>query len=131
MTDTVRFHVFLSHCSTDKPAVEEIAGRLKGAGIEPWLDKWNLIPGEAWQPAIEDALRRCATCAVFIGPGGFGAWHNEELRAAIDRRVSETLVARAGGSKPFRVIPVLLPAAKPPELGRLPAFLSATTWVEF
>jgi WD40 repeat protein len=45
--------------------------------------------------------------------------------------VSETLVARAGGSKPFRVIPVLLPAATPPELGRLPAFLSATTWIEF
>jgi TIR domain len=131
MTDTNRFHVFLSHASADKLAVEEIARRLQAEGIEPWLDKWNLIPGEAFQPAIEDALRTCATSAVFIGPGGFGAWHHEELRAAIDRRVSETLATRAGGSKPFRVIPVLLPGAEVPELGRLPAFLRATTWVEF
>jgi hypothetical protein len=45
MTDTNRFHVFLSHASADKLAVEEIARRLQAEGIEPWLDKWNLIPG--------------------------------------------------------------------------------------
>jgi WD40 repeat protein len=131
MPDTIRYHVFLSHSSADKPAVEEIARRLKHDGIEPWLDKWNLVPGDAWQPACEEALRGCDTCAVFIGPGGLGAWHHEELRAAIDRRVTETVASPAGASKRFRVIPVLLPAAKPPELGGLPAFLSATTWVEF
>ena len=59
------------------------------------------------------------------------AWHHEELRTAIDRRVTETAATPSAGSKRFRVIPVLLPAAKPPELGGLPAFLSATTWVEF
>jgi hypothetical protein len=81
--ETIRHHVFLSHSSADKPAVEEIAWRLKRAGIEPWLDKWNLVPGDAWQPACEQAHRDCDTCAVFIGPGGFGAWHHEELRAAM------------------------------------------------
>ncbi len=81
MPDTIRFHVFLSHCSADKPAVEEIGRRLKLEGLEPWLDKWNLIPGDAWQPAIEDALRGCATCAVFIGCGGFGACDVGELVA--------------------------------------------------
>ena len=131
MSDPVRFHVFLSHSTSDKPAVEEIAERLQREGIEPWLDKWNLIPGDAWQPAIEDALRACASCAVFIGPEGFGAWHNEEMRAAIGRRVTETKAAQPLGSKPFRVIPVLLPTAHPPELSRLPSFLQATTWVEF
>ena len=51
-----KFHVFLSHNSADKPAVEELAVRLRREGIEPWLDKWNLVPGEPWQPAIERAL---------------------------------------------------------------------------
>ena len=55
-----KFHVFLSHNSVDKPAVEELAVRLKHEGIEPWLDKWNLVPGDAWQPAIERALGDCA-----------------------------------------------------------------------
>src|SRR5947207_15940882 len=95
------YHVFLSHRSDDKPMVEEIAVRLRRSGIEPCLDKWNLIPGEAWQPAIERALDACATCAVFIGTGGFGPWQNEEMRAAINRRVLDDKGA-------FRVIPVLL-----------------------
>jgi len=48
------YHVFLSHNSADKPAVEEVALRLRQQhGIEFWLDKWHLIPGAPWQPAIE------------------------------------------------------------------------------
>jgi len=47
------FHVFLSHSTADKPAVEELARRLAKEGIHSWLDKWHLIPGDPWQPAIE------------------------------------------------------------------------------
>jgi WD40 repeat protein len=119
---TARYDVFLSHHSSDKPAVEELAQRLTRQGLSPWLDRWNLIPGSPWQPAIEQALEDCATCAVFIGPSGIGPWQNEEMHAAIDRRVSR------GG---FRVIPVLLPGAERGDRSRLPAFLTATTWVEF
>ncbi len=121
---TQNFDVFLSHNSADKPSVEELARRLVKEGIQPWLDKWNLIPGEPWQQAIEESLNRCDTCAIFIGPGGTGAWQNEEMRAAIDRRVRES-------KGQFRVIPVLLPGAERDERSRLPTFLVATTWVEF
>jgi len=117
-----RFHAFLSHNTADKPAVEALAHRLRQAGLEPWLDKWNLVPGEPWQAALADALDACATCVVFVGPGGIGPWQNEEMRAAIDRRV---------GTGAFRVIPVLLPGAERDERSRLPTFLVATTWVEF
>ena len=77
-----RFDVFLSHASADKPLVEELARRLTREDLKPWLDKWNLIPGTAWQPDVEAALADCTTCAVFIGPGGFGSWHHEEMRSA-------------------------------------------------
>ena len=120
-----RFDVFLSHSGADKPAVEELAIRLRREGIEPWLDKWYLIPGQVAQLAMEEALNACNTCAVFIGAGGFGPWQQEEIRAAIDRRVGER------GGQPFRVIPVLLPGAGRPERGTLPTFLITTTWVEF
>ena len=72
-----------------KPAVEELARRLAKEGVEAWLDKWHLIPGDPWQPALEKALAESETCAVFVGPSGFGPWQNEEMRAAIDRRVSD------------------------------------------
>jgi len=118
------FNVFLSHSSTDKPAVEELARRLAKEGIQAWLDKWHLIPGDSWQPAIEKALAESETCAVFVGPSGFGPWQNEEMRAAIDQRVRDS-------DRRFRVIPVLLPGARRAERSSLPTFLVATTWVEF
>jgi hypothetical protein len=116
------FDAFLSHCSDDKPAVEQFAHRLRGEGLNPWLDKWNLIPGEPWQPAIEDALHKCLACVVFVGSEKMGSWQHEEMRAAINRRVSQP------GS--IRVIPVLLPGASREGLD-LPDFLTAATWVEF
>jgi tetratricopeptide (TPR) repeat protein len=118
------FHVFLSHSSADKPAVEELARRLAKEGIQGWLDKWHLIAGAPWQPAIEKALAESETCAVFVGPSGVGPWQNEEMRAAIDQRVRES-------ARCFRVIPVLLPGAERAERSSLPTFLAATTWVEF
>jgi hypothetical protein len=37
-----------------------------------WLDKRHLNPGDPWEPAIEKALAESETCAVFVGPSGFG-----------------------------------------------------------
>ena len=119
-----QYDVFLSHSSVDKPRVEELARRLKQAGIEPFLDKWNLIPGQPWQEALEEALSQSAACAVIIGSGPFGPWQHEEMRAALEHRVS-------GSRGKFPVIPVLLPAAERPQDHDLPMFLKRMTWVEF
>lgn len=125
MTEQTLYNVFLSHNEDDKLAVEKLARRLEDeARLRPFLDKWHLIPGEPFQEAIEDALKQSRTCAVFIGSSGTSPWQNEEMRAAIDRRVGES-------KGRFRVIPVLLPGAERGERGRLPTFLIRTTWVEF
>ncbi|MEM9824220.1 MAG: toll/interleukin-1 receptor domain-containing protein, partial [Bacteroidota bacterium] len=117
--------VFLSHNSQDKPFVEKLAFQLDlEKDLEPWLDKWNLIPGDPWQEGLEEALEKSDVCAVFIGPSGIGPWQNEEMRDAIDRRVT------AGKGK-YRVIPILLPGATREERGKLPRFLTRSTWVEF
>jgi len=116
------YQVFLSHSSADKPAVEAIARKLRKARIEPFLDKWHLVPGEPWQEALEQALDFSSTCAVFFGPGGLGPWHHEEMRAALDQRCRNPL---------FRVIPVLLPGAAYPASRDLPRFLARLTWVDF
>ena len=91
-------------------------------GLRPFLDKWHLIPGAPWQEALEEALDRSGTCAVFLGAGGLGPWENEEMRAALDERVRD---------KSFRVIPVLLPGAEPKDKKTLPLFLRRLTWVDF
>ena len=92
------FDVFLSHNSRDK-AVERIAERLSRAGLEPWLDKWALVPGGAWQ----DELGRDARRRVVRGlrrPGRSGRLGTRRSRCAVDR---------AAKDRGFRVFPVLLP----------------------
>ncbi|HEX7183928.1 MAG TPA: TIR domain-containing protein [Thermoanaerobaculia bacterium] len=116
------YDVFLSHNGRDKPVVELIAERLKGAGIEPWLDKWLLVPGVPWQDGLAEGLRSSASCAVFFGPNELGSWEIQELdearnRAAVDRS--------------FRLIPVLLPGLPDPfDPNRLPPFVGTRTWVD-
>jgi WD40 repeat protein len=118
------YHAFLSHNGADKPLVEQVAEQLEKQGIACWLDKWNLVPGEPWQPALEHALGQCATCVVFFGPHGLGPWHNEEMRLALQRRVNSP-------DQKLRVLPVILPGGERAKESELPGFLQGTTWVEF
>jgi WD40 repeat protein len=116
-----RYDVFLSHAGPDKPAVEYLATKLREAGIDPFLDKWHLIPGEPWQEALEEALDHSRTCAVFLGKT-LGPWQNEEMRSALADRVHHHSI---------RVIPVLLPGGRQPGKEELPRFLRRLTWVDF
>ena len=54
MSDEDQFDVFLCHNSKDKPEVIEIAHELTRQGIKPWLDKWELRPGLAWQSLLKE-----------------------------------------------------------------------------
>src|SRR6185312_11547714 len=116
-----RYDVFLSHASADKPAVEHLACKLRDERLDPFLDKWHLIPGEPWQEALEEALDQSRTCAVFIGKE-LGPWQNKEMRSALDTQVQ---------NRRFRVIPVLLPGGRKPGEEKLPRFLRGLTWVDF
>jgi len=104
MLPELKYDVFLSHNSKDKPQVAALARHLREEhGLRPFLDEWHLVPGEASQPALEEALRASRCVAVFVGPEGIGPWQNEEMRAAITRAVRTR--------DDYRVIPVLLPGA--------------------
>ncbi len=117
----MKFDVFLSHNSKDKPIVEQIAHKLEAKGIKVWLDKWNLIPGDPWQEDLEQALDDSQTIALFVGPHNISPWENEEMRSAIEERVQD---------KKRRVIPVLLPSAPDNKTLKLPRFLKRLTWVD-
>jgi len=120
---TFEFDVFLSHNSKDKAAVEQLARLLRDQHqIKSWLDKWNLVPGDSWQQAIEEALDSCRAFAVFIGPSGIGSWENPEMQVALDIRVKD---------RQRRVIPILLPGAPDNTTLKLPLFLRLLTWVDF
>jgi WD40 repeat protein len=115
------FDVFLSHNGHDKLAVEVLAARLRTeASLRPFLDEWHLVPGEQWQPGLEQALADSASVAVFFGPSGISTWHSEEARLALSQA--------ACTHDERRVIPVLLPGGEPKDVT---GFLSLRTWVDF
>jgi WD40 repeat protein len=119
-----RYHAFLSYNSLDRPAVQELAGRLKGEGLELYLEEWELAPGREFQPALAEGLRDSQSCVVFLGPSGLGPWQKQEIQVAIDKRARESA---------FHVIPVLLPGAVRPRRGNVAhlEFLINASWVEF
>jgi len=106
MNDELKYDVFLSHNSADKPAVLQIGSALQKAGLRSFLDIWH--------------LQRGMCCAVFLGPSPDGPWQNEELHYALNR------AARTRDD--YRVIPVLLPGSDP---ARMDGFLALRTWVDF
>ena len=117
------FDIFLSHNSVDKASVEIVAHKLQTEGLNPWLDKWCLVPGRPWQQELATILRSCPTIGVFIGQNGLGDWAREELLVAQDRAAKE---------RSFRLIPILLPGVSDPfDYGKLPPFLAQRTWVDF
>jgi len=113
------FDVFLCHNSADKPAVKRLGEGLKARALLPWLDEWELPPGQAWQELLERQILRIGSAAVCIGPAGISPWHQQEMRGFISEFVDRRLP----------VIPVLLPGA--PAQPELPLFLRQFTWVDF
>ncbi|MGD2092084.1 MAG: AAA-like domain-containing protein [Candidatus Aminicenantes bacterium] len=115
------FDVFLSYNSDDEDMVERIAVLLADkAGLNPWFDKWILIPGEPWVRKLESGLKASSSCAVFIGKHAEGSWQIAEIESALRKQVR---------NPDFRVIPVILPGA--PDKLELPSFLDGNTWVDF
>src|SRR5689334_18139861 len=82
MTKPEDEYVFLSYNSQDKEAVEQIATRLKEAGVVPWRDRERLRLGQALDPIIAEALQRSRAVVVVLGPHGLGNYQKHEVRAA-------------------------------------------------
>lgn len=117
--------LFLSYGSPDRELVEQVARVLRDEdGYRVWFDQWELEPGAEWVDRLGDILIEASHCLVFFGPQKLRPWQREEVRVAIDRRVTK--------AESFTVIPVLLPGAgnRPPDSG-LERFLLSRQWCDF
>lgn len=117
------FDVFMCYNSKDKPEVKGIATLLKGQGLLPWLDEWELRPGIPWQRSLEGQIKIIGAAAVFVGDRGNGPWQGpwQDLEIAAFLR---QFVDRG-----CPVIPVILRSCT--STPDLPTFLSGMTWVDF
>ncbi|HEY7572906.1 MAG TPA: TIR domain-containing protein, partial [Nitrososphaeraceae archaeon] len=49
--------VFISYAHEDRDAALRLYKELKDAGLEPWLDKESLLPGQVWRNEISKAIK--------------------------------------------------------------------------
>jgi hypothetical protein len=116
---TARFDVFLIHRHRDGPSAYDLAQRLRTKGIEPWIDREQVVPGEWFQEALQAALARASCAAILIGRSTPAGWQGAEIMVAISACIRRNI----------RVIPVLLPGVR--RIPRSLRFLQEMHWVQF
>lgn len=113
---------FLSHHSADKPSVEIIAAALREQGLNCFLDKWAIAPGDEWLRNLEQGLRDSRFIVIFFGLGGIGPYQQAEADAALRRQIQQ---------RQHCVIPVLLPGATPQHIAQCSMFLQGINALRF
>jgi hypothetical protein len=117
--DKASFDVFFSYHSIDRPQVLELGRRLQSRGILPWVDIWEIAPGEHFQDRMTEQIKHIAAVAVLIGRDGLGPWQDVEQKAFISEFVERRVL----------VVPVIL--ADSPEIINLPTLLKQWQAVDF
>jgi hypothetical protein len=112
-----RRKAFLSHASEDKAGfAEPLARELARAGVEPWLDKWEIRPGDSLVGKLfDEGLAAVDAVVVIVSAHSAGKrWVREELDAAVVSRINRAT----------RLIPVRLDQAE------MPAPLRHLVWID-
>jgi len=87
-------NVFISHASEDKQRfVLGFAARLRRAGIDAWVDQWEISPGDSLVHRIfEEGIAQADVFVIVLSDTSIEkAWVQEELNAAVVRRIEGKL----------------------------------------
>jgi len=106
--------VFISHASEDKEFVLDFASRLRQRGIDAWLDRWELLPGDSLVDKIfDEGIAQAKAVVVIISRhSATKPWVREELNVAVVRKISNV----------SKLIPVVIDDCQ------VPTCLQATLW---
>jgi hypothetical protein len=77
---------FLCHSSHDKMAVRDLYRRLIHDGFSAWFDEEDLIPGQAWDTEIQEAVRASDVVIVCLSRSSITkeGYVQKEIRYTLD-----------------------------------------------
>jgi len=107
--------VFVSHASDDKERfVLGFATKLRAKGIDAWLDKWEILPGDSLIDKIfEEGIKDAQAIIVVLSKNSVDKkWVREELNAAVVKKIDGLT----------KLIPVVIDDCQVPEA------LQTTVW---
>jgi len=81
----VSLKVFLCHAHSDKQVVRDLYIRLTQDGVDAWLDKEKLLPGQEWDREIRKAVREADVVVVCLSKQfNQAGYRQKEVRLALD-----------------------------------------------
>lgn len=107
--------VFVSHATEDKERfVINFAAKLRRKGIDAWLDRWEMLPGDSLVDKIfDEGLKDASAIVIVLSTNSVNKpWVKEELNAGIVSKLK----------KGTKVIPVVIDRCDVPEA------LKSTLW---
>lgn len=81
-------HVFVSYMRDDTPVVERLCDDLRERGVEIWIDREKILPGQRWQDAIRSAIEGGAFFLARFSESYLDrekSYMNEELNLAVEQ----------------------------------------------
>jgi len=81
----VPLKVFLCHAHSDKDAVKSLYARLVKDGVDAWLDKEKLLPGQSWRTEIQKAVRGADVVVICLSKEfNQAGFRQREVKWALD-----------------------------------------------
>lgn len=80
-------NTFLCHSHSDRETVHALWSRLKRDGVDVWLDRENLQPGQNWEREIRKAIITSDVVVACLSRGfnKQNGFRHEELRIALEK----------------------------------------------
>lgn len=99
---------FISHASEDKDRfVTQFATKLREKGVDAWLDKWEMLPGDKLVDKIfNQGIKDAAFIIVVVSNSSITKpWVKEEIDSAFIKRIEKNI----------KIIPVIIDKCEVPE----------------
>ncbi len=82
--------VFLCHAHADRDPVRALYTRLTKDGVDAWLDKEKLLPGQDWELEIKKAVREADVVVVCLSKQfNQAGFRQKEVRLALDTAMEQ------------------------------------------
>lgn len=111
-----RRQVFVSYAQADKDVARQVAETLRHAGLDVWIDAWELKAGDSIAQRIDESISSSDVLLVLLSPSAVASqWVQKELNTALSGELRDRAIT---------VIPALL------EDCELPPFLSDRQYLD-
>jgi hypothetical protein len=111
--------IFLSYARNDQDIVKVLYTRLEDEGYKPWMDQFDILPGEDWERSIRSTIKKADFFLVFLSK------HSINRRGVLQKEIRIALDSWNGMlSDDIYFIPVRLSECQ------IPDELSSFQWVD-